>query len=140
MSYLLDTNIISEFSRPRPDIGVLAWASVTHRVALSAISVDEILFGLTWRSNARVRAWMEGFFQRHETLPVSAIIARRSGELRGQFAARGVVRDQADMLIAATAQVHQLTLVTRNTRDFEGCGIGLLNPFTTDVAPDSNKS
>ena len=50
---------------------------------------------------------------------------------------RGIVRDQADMLIAATAQVHQLTLVTRNTRDFEGCGIGLLNPFSTDAVPDS---
>ena len=49
--------------------------------------------------------------------------------MRGRLAARGVVREQADMLIAAIAQVHQLTLVTRNTRDFEFCGIALLNPF-----------
>jgi len=41
------------------------------------------------------------------------------------------VRDQPDMLIAATAQVHGLTLVTRNSKDFEGCGISLLNPFET---------
>jgi predicted nucleic acid-binding protein len=133
VSYLLDTNVVSEFSRPRPNAGVLAWASAAMPIALSVISVDEILFGLTWRPNARVLAWMEGFFQRHEILPVSTLIARRSGELRGQFVARGIVRDQADMLIAATAQVHQLTLVTRNTRDFEGCGIGLLNPFNADV-------
>ena len=133
MTYLLDTNVISEFSRPRPNAGVLAWAGAAQSVALSVISVDEILFGLAWRPNTRVLAWMEGFFQRHEILPVSMMIARRSGELRGQFAARGIVRDQADMLIAATAQVHQLTLVTRNTRDFESCGIGLLNPFSADA-------
>ena len=132
MSFLLDTNVISEFSRPRPNADALVWASTATAIALSVISVDEILFGLTWRPNARVLAWMEGFFQRHEILPVSTMIAHRSGELRGQFAARGIVRSQADMLIAATAQVHQLTLVTRNTRDFEGCGIGLLNPFGPD--------
>jgi predicted nucleic acid-binding protein len=73
---------------------------------------------------------VEAFFQRHEVLTISEAIARRAGELRGQLAARGVVREQADMLIAATAQAHQLTLVTRHTKDFENCGIGLLNPFS----------
>ena len=62
-------------------------------------------------------------------LEVTTPIARRAGELRGVLAARGSVRQQADMLIAATAAAHQLTLVTRNTKDFEQCGIGLLNPF-----------
>lgn len=133
MTYLLDTNIISELFRPRPNPGLLIWANTTRSTVLSIISVDEILFGLSWRPNARILAWMEGFFQRHGVLPVSIQIARRSGELRGQFAAHGIVRDQADMLIAATAQVHQLMLVTRNTRDFEDCGISLLNPFSVDV-------
>ncbi len=73
---------------------------------------------------------MEAFFQRHEVLPISQNIARSGGELRGQLTARGIVREQADMLIAATAQAHQLTLVTRNPRDFEHCGIGLLDPFS----------
>ena len=63
-------------------------------------------------------------------MPVTLEIARRAGELRGAFAARGIVRSQPDMLIAATAQVHALTLVTRNTADFAGCGIPLLNPFS----------
>jgi len=126
---LVDTNVISELCRRRPDLGVLAWASTVTRYAVSVISMDEVFFGLAWRPNARVLAWMEGYFERHEVLPVSSVIARRAGDLRGQLVARGLVRHQADMLIAATAQVHQLTLVTRNVRDFEHCGIGLLNPF-----------
>lgn len=49
-----------------------------------------------------------------------------------EFAKRGTVRSQPDMLIAATAQAHAPTLVTRNIRDSKDCGIGLLNPFTPD--------
>ncbi|WP_295384154.1 type II toxin-antitoxin system VapC family toxin [uncultured Thiodictyon sp.] len=130
MTYLVDTNIISELCRREPDPGVLVWAGTVTRYAVSVISLDEVFFGLAWRPNARVLAWMEGYFQRHQVLTISPAIARHAGELRGQLATRGLVRHQADMLIAATAQAHQLTLVTRNTRDFEHCGIGLLNPFS----------
>jgi len=130
MTWLVDTNIISELCRRDPDPGVLAWSGTVIRYSLSVISLDEVYFGLTWRPNPRVLAWMQGYFERHDILPISPSIARRAGELRGQLAARGQVRHQADMLIAATAQAHQLTLVTRNTRDFEYCGIGLLNPFS----------
>ncbi len=56
-------------------------------------------------------------------------MAERSGVMRGELRARGITRSQADTLIAATAQVLGLTLVTRNVRDFEGCRIDLLNPF-----------
>lgn len=129
MAYLVDTNVLSELTRRRPDLGVTAWASGVTRLAISVITVDEIHFGLARRPNERIRRWIEAFFQRHSVLDISAPIAARAGELRGSLAARGSVRHQADMLIAATAQVHQLTVVTRNIKDFDGCGIGLLNPF-----------
>ncbi len=130
MTYLVDTNVISELCRRKPDVGVLTWAGGITRFAVSVISVDEIVFGLAWRPNARLQAWTEAFFHRHTVLVISHPIARRAGEVRGRLAARGQVRHQADMLIAATAWAHDLTLATRNTPDFEDCGIRLLNPFS----------
>lgn len=127
---LIDTNIISELCRRQPDPGVLAWASGISEFRFSAISLEEIAFGLAWRPNARIQTWITDFFARHPALPVTADIAQRAGELRGRLAAQGSPRSQADMLIAATAQVHGLTLVTRNSRDFDGCGLPLLNPFS----------
>ncbi|HKV08019.1 MAG TPA: type II toxin-antitoxin system VapC family toxin [Thermoanaerobaculia bacterium] len=128
--FLVDTNILSELARKRPDPGVLEWARGVRRVALSAVTVEEVSFGLAWKPNPRIQLWFEEFLDTHcEVLPVSAEIARRSGEIRGQLQARGQTRSSADMIIASTAQEHQLTVVTQNVRDFEGCGVSILNPF-----------
>jgi hypothetical protein len=127
---LIDTNIISELSRRQPDPAVLGWAAGVSEFRISAISLEEIAFGLAWRPNPRIQDWIDGFFARHGALPVTPEIARRAGALRGRLAAQGSPRTQADMLIAATALVHGLNLVTRNTRDFAGCGLPLLNPFS----------
>ena len=64
-----------------------------------------------------------------EIRPITTEIAATAGQIRGRLANRGVSRTQADMLIAATAQIERLTLVTRNVRDFAGCSIVLLDPF-----------
>lgn len=130
MTLLLDTNVVSELCRPRPHAGVVAWAAGVMEFSLSAVTVEEVAYGLAWRPNARIADWFDGFLQRCPVRPVTLEIARRAGEWRGGFAAKGIVRSQADLLIAATAQCHGLTLVTRNVRDFEGCGIALLDPFT----------
>lgn len=128
--YLCDTNIISELARTRPHAGVLAWAETVVSVHLSVITVEEIFYGLAWKPHARIRAWFETFLDAHcILLPVTVHIAKHGGQLRGALQARGKVRTQADMLIAATAHLHQLTLVTRNVSDFEDCAIPLLNPF-----------
>jgi toxin FitB len=130
MNFLVDTHIVSELTKRRPNPGVIAWAGTVTDQQLSAISVDELRFGLARRPDMRIITWLEQYIRQHSILPVTQEIAERAGAMRGNFSRKGIVREQADMLIAATAQQHNLTLVTRNTRDFEGCGIGLLNPFT----------
>lgn len=130
MPFLADTNIIGELSRREPNPGVLAWARTISEVAVSVITVEEVYFGLSWKPNQRVQAWFEEFLATScRMLPVTDEIARRAGHIRGALASRGQSRTQADMLIAATAQVHHQTLVTRNVRDFAECGISLLDPF-----------
>jgi len=129
--YLVDTNIISELARKQPSSKVQAWAGGVVTVSLSAITVEEISFGLAWKPNTRIAAWFEEFLSRHcEILPVTREVARCAGQLRGRLAAKGRRRTQADMLIAATAQLSKLTLVTRNAKDFEDCGIPLFDPFS----------
>lgn len=130
MNYLVDTNVLSELARREPDRGVREWAAMVSRVAVSVVTVEELHFGLAWKPHPRIETWLAGFLELDcDVLPVTAAIARRAGQLRGSLQRRGQSRHQADMLIAATASVHGLTLVTRNARDFEGCGIAVLDPF-----------
>lgn len=99
-------------------------------ISISVITLEEITYGLTAKPNARIQSWFEQFLQTNcQILPITDAIARQAGILRGTLQTQGKPRTQADMIIAATAQIHQLTLITRNIRDFEDCDISLLNPF-----------
>ena len=99
--------------------------------SLSVITVEELYYGLSWRPNQRIYEWVERFINEYcEVIPVTASISKRAGILRGEFQAAGMTRSQADMLIAATAAEHGLVIVTRNLKDFEGCGVALLDPFS----------
>lgn len=131
MKPLCDTNVLAELSRPRPNPGVVEWAGSVTVISLSVVTVEEVLYGLGWKPRPKTLAWFEDFLEERCTvLPVTEKIARVGGSLRGRLQAAGETRTQADMLIAATAIVHESTLVTRDTRDFEGCGVSLLNPFS----------
>ena len=129
MNFLLDTNIVSELARVHPNADVLAWAGQVTTHGISVVTIEEICNGLAANPSRRIEAFMRAFFAGETCYPVTSDIATRAGNLRGSFKCRGLVREQADMLIASTAQAHGLTLVTRNVRDFDGCGIPLLNPF-----------
>lgn len=130
MNYLCDTNILSEMMRRSPDPLVEQWFQAQAIISLSVITVEEIDCGLAYKQAPRQREWFQKFLAlRGKILPVTEAIARQSGLWRGSFRQQGIIRTQADLLIAATAKVHQLVLVTRNTPDFEQCELQLSNPF-----------
>ena len=130
MTPLCDTNIISELCKSQPDPGVAAWSADVTTIAISVITLEEIIYGLSAKPNARIQSWFQEFLKAYcQVLPITLEMAQCAGELQGKLRKQGITRTQADMLIAATAQVHGLTLVTRNTRDFENCDIQVLNPF-----------
>ena len=131
---LVDTNVVSELMRARSSPAVIAWAERQETMSLSVITLEEILVGLSYRPSVRMERWFEDFVDaRCEVFPVTASIARRSALLRGGLRRGGKQRTQADMLIAATALEHNVALATRNTKDFEGCGVALVNPFEAAI-------
>lgn len=141
MSFLIDTNVISEVRKgPRCDSSVAAWyAGVDDtQLYLSVIMLGEIGRGaerLRPRDAARageIDQWLDAvnvaFAGR--ILPIDAAVA---GEWGRMSAARSI--PVIDCLLAATAKIHTLTLVTRNVRDVAGLGARLLNPFGDEQAP-----
>lgn len=128
--YLADTHVVSEFVKKTPNAQVMHWLQQADMLAISAVTIEEAHFGLAWQPNARKLALFTALVQRfHAVYPVTESIAERAGILRGQLQAQGIVRSTPDMLIAATAQEHQLIVATRNVRDFLGCGVQVVNPF-----------
>ena len=121
--------------RPKPQPQVEAWLNAEERVFFCAISVEEIRFGLTRKHLEKKRLWFDRFLTSYMTiLDIDESIADRSGRVRAELGMNGKTHSQADMLIAATAWSHGLILATRNTRDFEGTGIPIFNPFESGKA------
>jgi predicted nucleic acid-binding protein len=134
MSFLVDTNVISELPKRRPDRAVLEWFARLDGFALSTITIEELSYGIA-RAPAAQRERLVPWFERLLAIPpilvpVDERIARAAGELRAARTAAGHPAAQADLLIAASALVTGRALVTRNTRHFEGCGVALLDPFS----------
>jgi hypothetical protein len=134
MSFLLDTNVLAELRKPRPHASVAAWYQGVgdEELFLSVLVVGEIQQGVARlrrkdpRQAAAYEAWL-GKLQREfadRVLPVTRDVALEWGRLSA-----GNPPPVVDGLIAATALVHGLTVVTRNVADFEPTGVPLLNPF-----------
>jgi hypothetical protein len=131
--FLLDTNVISELRHSRPHGAVLAWLEgvADHDLHLSAVSLGELQAGVEITREqdpekaAQIESWIDQVAQTWNVLPVDGgifrvwakLMHRRSDELL------------ADALIAATAVIHHLVVVTRNVRDFATLGVETLNPF-----------
>ena len=130
MTFLCDTNIISEIMKPKPYLSVQLWFAEQDSLCLSVISVEETIFGLEAKQSVKKLAWFKRLLNEScLVLPVSLEIADYCGELRAGLRCRGIVRSQADSLIAATAYIHGKVLVTRNVKDFTESNIKVLNPF-----------
>ena len=131
--YLLDTNVVSELRRSRPHPAVLRWIAEvpSDQLFMSAVTVGEIQAGI---ENVRARdphkayelkIWLDQVIASYGVLPMDAVAFREWARLKHRRS-RALLEDA---MIAATAVVHRLTVVTRNVRDFRDFGVPVVNPF-----------
>lgn len=137
MSYLLDTNVVSELARARPEPAVIEWISTVadDSLFLSVLTIGELRKGVealpSGRKRESLRLWLETDLARwfgDRLLPVDAAVADRWGRL---VAAAKSAPAAIDSLLAATALQHDLRLVTRNVADFAFQGLEVVNPWKT---------
>jgi toxin FitB len=134
--YLVDTNVLCEMSKRSPNEGVRVWFESVRadQLWLSVLVIAEIRAGIASRARrdakaaAKLRAWLDGVVSQHKShiLAVTRKVAETWGPLNVPNRLPAI-----DGLLAATAIVHDLTLVTRNTRDVVHTGVCLFDPFET---------
>ncbi len=133
--YLLDTNIVSELRRPRPHGALVAWLRNIRNddLHISAVTIGEIQSGIEMTREqdeakaAEIEAWLEQVAETYNVLSMDAQIFRSWARLMHRRTDDLV----EDAMIAATAAFHNLTVVTRNVRDFSGFDVRTLNPLAT---------
>lgn len=131
--FLLDTNVISETRKPRPHAAVMAWLADTpdSHLRLSAATLGELQGGVekSRRTNpqkaAEIEVWIDGLGATFDVIPVDEAVFRLWARLMDRKSEHLLI----DALIVATAEVHGLTVATRNVRDFEALGVRVINPF-----------
>ena len=129
--YLLDTNVISELARPKPDDGVLDFLAANDNLWIPSIVVHEIDYGVELLPEGRrkrdLRSVVDSIIGEYldRVIPIAATEASCAARLR----AGRKVPSLSDSLVAGVALTHDLVLATRNTRHFKDSGIKVLNPF-----------
>ena len=146
MSYLLDTNVVSEWVKPIPAETVVAWLAEVDedQVFMSVISFAELRRGVELLDDGRRRRRLERWLAEELTerfhgrvLSVDLPVAESWGRITARAARTGRAVGSMDAFFAATAEAYDLTLATRNVRDFDGLGIALVNPWEADRATGS---
>ena len=131
--YLLDTNVVSELRKPRPHGGVLQWLRAADDAALhlSAVTLGEIQAGIELTREqdaakaAEIEDWLDRLALSLQVLPMDGAAFRAWARLMH----RKSDTLYEDAMIAATAQVHRLTVVTRNVADFKALGVPVIDPW-----------
>ncbi len=138
MTHLLDTNVVSEWTKPVPDPNVVAWLASQDEshLYLSVATFAELRRGIeimpVGRNRDRLDVWLTNDLTRRfaaRTLEIDRRIADTWGVLAAAVTRASRTVGPIDVFLAATASVHDLTLVTRNVRDFSTFDIPLLNPW-----------
>jgi toxin FitB len=134
MTYLVDANVLSEPTRPAADPKVVEWLRRHEReLAVDPIILGEVRLGILLlhkgKRRTRLEAWFDAGVQRLNCLPWDAQTGLRWAQLLAHLRAAGRAMPIKDSLIAATALVHGLTVVTRNRADFENAGVKIVDPF-----------
>lgn len=134
MTYLVDANVLSEPTKQAPSSKVIDWLSANERnLVVDSIILGELYIGILalprGRKRLQLERWFEAVVQTIDCLPWDATIARRWAVLVVNLKRRGEPLPILDGMIAATALQHDLTVATRNTRDFRKTGVKVLNPF-----------
>jgi len=135
---LLDTNVVSELMRAHPDPNVLLWVGKqsADQLYLTALTVAEIRRGLALLPDGRRKTKLEGAFQqflnqgfKDRILPFTSATSLVYAPIYRARIQSGLGVGELDLLIAAIAKEYQASLATRNTTDFDACGIKLINPW-----------
>jgi len=137
MSFLLDTNVVSESEQKRPEAKVLRWIGEQGPASLylSALTIGEIRKGMerlpSGAKRAHIKTWIEDVRARFtgRILPLTEDTFSIWGAMYAELQKRGIVRPTLDSLLEATALEHDLILVTRNVRNFRDSSVTILNPW-----------
>lgn len=134
MKWLLDTNVLSELTRPEPSPKVEAWLRAEgNDAAIDPIVLGELRYGILilprGARRSRLEAWFDAGARRMNCLAWDSDTGLKWAALLARLRSKGLTMPLRDSMIAATALEHQLTVVTRNVRDFAAAGVPLLNPF-----------
>ena len=128
--FLIDTCVLSELSRPRPNPGVLTCMGLQQDLVVCAVTLQELAYVVKRKGSQKLEAWFSELLPELNVLPITKEVSLLSGEIQARLEKSGHQMADADAMIAATACTTGRILVTRNIKEFADCPLTLKNPFS----------